>query len=147
MINPKLTMRDVLGYLLAYACLILTALLSLLAIIQMRVATNFVWLAMGGSIRTQRAIDRFGLVLLGLIWMAYVIFAENLYRSSIDIARRERAMPRARSSVQTQGAQQEKVSGALRRAGLDILARRFLVTVTFPIVLLVSGYLIVRLSF
>ena len=147
MINPKLIMRDVLGYLLAYACLILTASLSLLTILQMRVATNFVWLAMGGSMRTQRAIDRFGLVLLGLIWMAYVIFAENLYRSSIDIARRERAMPRARSSVQTQGAQQEKVSGALRRAGLDILARRFLVTVTFPIVLLVSGYLIVRLSF
>jgi len=145
--NSRLTTRDVLGYLLAYTCWILVALLSMWAILRIRSTFNLVWRIRSGSLLTLRAIDRLGMVFLCLICMAYVVFAEHLFQSSIGIARRERAKTEVHSSDQIEDSQENKGLGKLKRWGLGILARRFAATVTPPLVVLVLTYLTERLSF
>jgi len=146
-INSRLTTRDVLGYLLAYTCWILVALLSMWAILRIRSTFNLVWRIRSGSLLTLRAIDRLGMVLLCLICLAYVVFAEDLFRSSIGIARRERAKVEVHSSDQIEDSQENKRLGTLKRWGLGILARRFAATVTPPLAVLILTYLTERLSF
>ena len=145
--NSRLTRRDALGYLLAYTCLILVALLSMWAILRIRSTVNFVWLMMSGSLLTLRAIDRLGIVFLCLICLAYIVFAEDLFQTSIGIARMERAEAEVRSSDQTEDSQESKGPGLLKRWGLGILARRFATTLVPPLVVLILTYVAERLSF
>ena len=86
-ITPRLTIGDIIGYLLAYMCWICTAAAGMLALLQARNALNVLWPAAGGSHWVLRPIDRFGLVLMGLLWLVYVIFCEQNYRTAITAVR------------------------------------------------------------
>jgi hypothetical protein len=145
--SPKLTVRDVFGYLLAYLCWIATAAAGMLAIFQTRNALNVVWPALGGSRWVLRPVDRFGLVLLGLVWLVFVIFVEQHYRSGITIVRvrrlKARTDPTARPSRRPEG----RIMKVLHRLGLDILVSRFMPTLMLPLVWFVITYLIQQLGF
>lgn len=144
--HPRLTARDVVGYLLAYACWTVVALISVLAILRIRSTFNFIWVMMSGDLLVLRAIDRLVMVFLCLACLAYVMFAEDRFRSSIGIARSERAKAEVRSSDQTEDSHEDQRLGTLSRWGLGILARRFAVMVTPLLVVLILTYLSERLS-
>lgn len=66
----KLTVRDLFGYGLAYLLWFLTLAAGLLAVLEARNALNVIWPVLGSGMRwtwTLRAVDRFGLVFLGLV--------------------------------------------------------------------------------
>jgi len=141
-ISPKLTVMDLLGYLLAYVCWLFTASLSILTVLLMRNALNLLWPLMGGNRWVLRAADRFGLVFLGLVWLVYVIFAENHFRSSITDVRLRRAKTRARPLLRAAEAQMDPGTRVLRRLGLDILLQRVVPTVAGPVAVLALSYVV-----
>jgi hypothetical protein len=146
-IDPKLTVRDVLGYLLAYLFWILAAALGMVAILQARSALNAMWPVVSDNRWLIRPIDRFGLLFLGLSWLVYVIFVEQHYRTAITLVRTRRVRARLGMSMRQRSAQGSRVMRMLQRLGLDILARRLVPTLIAPLILLILGLLIARLAF
>ena len=147
-IRPKLTIGDMIGYLIAYMCWICTAAAGMLAMLQARNALNVIWPAAGGSHWVLRPVDRFGLVLMGLLWLVYVIFVEQHYRTAITLARLRRLKARTDpASVPVMTPPQGWFMKMLRRLGLDILAMRFLPTLLLPLVLFVIAYLLWQFGF
>ena len=79
-VTPRLTVGDVFGYILAYMCWISTAGAGMLAVLQLRNTLNVFWPLISDNRWVLRPIDRFGLVLMGLVWLVYVIFVEQHYQ-------------------------------------------------------------------
>jgi hypothetical protein len=146
-VRLKLTLQDVIRYLLAYTCWLLSASIAMLALLQIRSAFNVVWPALGGSKWVLRPIDRFGLVFLGLVWLAYTIFAEHDYRSSVAVVRMRRARLKAGLSVQKKEPPKNQVMRTLGRLGLDLLVQRFIPMTAIPLALLLVSYLVEKATF
>ena len=144
--RPKLTVQDTLRYLLAYTCWFFSASISILTLFQIRSTFNVVWPVLGGSRWVLRPIDRFGLVLLGLIWLVYTIFAEHHYRSSITAVRMRQAKLKTSPPTQGKGSQENQAKRVLKKLGLDILVRRFIPMTAVPLALLLVFYLIQKIA-
>jgi len=89
-VQPRLTVGDVFGYALAYMCWLVTAAIAMLAVFQTRNMINVMWPVLGGNQWVLRAIDRFGLLFLGLVWLVFVIFVEQHFRTAITYVRERR---------------------------------------------------------
>ncbi len=147
-VQPKLTVGDVFGYALAYLGWLLTAAVGMLAIFQTRNMINVFWPVLGGNQWVLRAIDRFGLLFLGLIWLVFVIFVEQHFRSAITMARERRHKMQQQPDSRTVAPRpQGRLMRSLYRMGLDILAVRFLPTLMLPLVLFTISYLLQQLAF
>jgi hypothetical protein len=147
-VQPKLTVGDVFGYALAYLGWLLTAAVGMLAIFQTRNMINALWPVLGGSRWVLRAVDRFGLLFLGLIWLVFVIFVEQHFRSAITLARERRHKMQQQPDSRTVAPRpQGRLMRSLYRMGLDILAVRFLPTLMLPLVLFTIAYLLQQLAF
>jgi len=167
-VRPKFTFRDLLGYLLAYWFWILGAAVALLALVMIRQMLNVGWPALGETIiklnrawrempdalmqmadRTDwtiRAIDRFALVFLGLIWLVYSIFAEQFFRMAITDVRLRRLKARVDPSPNPPPEPKTAIMRHLKKIGLDILARRVLYAIGIPILVLGVAYGLERLA-
>ena len=145
-LRPKLTIRDLLGYAIAYMFWLVAALLALGAMFMLRTALNAFWPAMNWNRWVLRPVDRFGLVLLGLLWLVYVVFCEQHYRSSITKVRIRRMDAEIRSTPQAEEAAGNRVMRTLRRLGLDVLARRLVPTLIIPLAAFAIGYLFYLLA-
>lgn len=144
-VSPRLTIRDVFRYAVAYFFWLVAALLALGAMFMLRAALNAFWPAIGWNRYLLRPIDRFGLILLGLLWLVYVIFCEQRYRSSITEIRLKRMRAEMGTMPQEEDAG-NKLMNALKRLGLDLLARRLFPTLGIPLIALGLGYLVYSLS-
>ncbi len=145
--RPKLTIRDIFGYMLAYLFWLCTAAIGMLALFQTRNTINVVWPVLGGSHWTLRAIDRFGLVFLGLLWLVYVIFVEQHYRLAITSVRERRFKARTDPNVGPAPVPEGRFLKFLHKRGLDVLAMRFMPTLFFPLLWFVVVYLIQQVAF
>ena len=147
-IELKLTVRDFFGYVLAYVLWLLAAAVALVAVFEARTALNVMWPALGSGVRwgwTLRAVDRFGLVFLGLVWLVYAIFCEQHYRSAIT-AVRIRAFKGKKAPALEDG-QARWAARQLARMGLDVLASRVAVTIAPPLALWLVSFLVKQLAF
>jgi hypothetical protein len=145
--KPKFTFRDALGYLLGYWFWILGAALSMLALFVIRNTINVLWPALGGSRWVLRAIDRFSLVFLGLVWLVYSIFTEHFLRSAITEVRERRLKARVNPSPNPPPEPKSALMRHLRKVGLDILARRVLYVIGIPVLILAAAYGLYQLGF
>lgn len=145
--QPKLTIRDIFGYAIAYLCWLCTAAIGMLALFQTRNMINVIWPVLGGSHWTLRAIDRFGLVFLGLLWLVYVIFVEQHYRLAITSIRERRFKARTDPNARPAPAPEGMFLKFLHKLGLDVLAMRLLPTLFFPLLWFVISYLLYQLGF
>jgi hypothetical protein len=150
-VQPRLTVGDMFGYALAYLGWLLTAAVGMLAVFQTRTMINVMWPVLGGSQWTLRAIDRFGLLILGLMWLVFVIFVEQHFRSAITAVRERRRKreqePTTASPRAAVPRHQGRMMRFLHRLGLDILAARFVPTLMLPLVWFVINYLLQQLAF
>ena len=146
-VRPRLTFRDVLGYLLAYLCWILGAATSMLALFVIRQMINVMWPALGGSRWVLRAVDRFALVFLGLVWLVYSIFTEQFFRMAITEVSLRRHKARVDPSPNPPPEPKTALGRHLRRIGLDILARRVSTAIGIPVLILGSAYGLFQLAF
>ena len=142
--TDKLTWHDVLGYVIAYALWLVTAALGFLALLQTRSMINIVWPILGGSRWVLRAVDRFALLALGIIWVLYAILAEDRFRSSVTLSRQRRfkaSMPVV-AEQQARQERQTKSMSVLDRLGLSLLVRRCTLAAAAPAMILIVTYLI-----
>ena len=150
-VQPRLTVGDVFGYILAYLGWLLTAAAGMLAIFQTRTMINVMWPALGGTQWTLRAVDRFGLLFLGLIWLVFVIFVEQHFRSAITAVRERRHKAEQEPAAGSQRVVAPRPHGRamryLYRLGLDVLVARFVPTLMVPLVWFVINYLLQQLAF
>jgi hypothetical protein len=138
--RPSFTFGDLVGYLLAYMCWIATAAVSLATMLFARNALNVIWPILHGNRWLLRAIDRFGLVFLGLVWLVYVIFVEQYYRTSITDVRNRRYRYHIEPTRKHMPAPDNKLLAFLNRLGLDVLGRRFVISFGVPLIILGISY-------
>jgi hypothetical protein len=136
-----------LGYLLAYWFWILGAAIAMIALFMIRQMLNVMWPALGGSRWVLRAIDRFALVFLGLVWLVYSIFMEQFLRMSITEVRERRLKARVDPSPNPPPEPKTALMRHLRQIGLDILARRVLYAIGIPALILGAAYGLFQLAF
>jgi len=147
-IELKLTVRDFLGYVLAYLLWLLAVSVGMLAVFEARNALNVLWPVLGSGVRwgwTLRAVDRFGLVFLGLVWLVYAIFCKHHYRSAITAVRIREF--RGKRAPALEDGRTRWAARLLARAGLDVLVHRVAVTVAPPIALWLVSFLVIQLAF
>lgn len=145
-IQPRLTVRDLFGYAIAYGIWVVVAAISMLTVLELRNALQVMWPVISDNRWALRAVDRFGLVFMGLVWLVYVIFVEQHYRESITMVRMRRQRARTGNARPADAVPQNKVLRVLRRVGLDILARRLLPTLGAPVATLIIAYGLYRLG-
>jgi hypothetical protein len=147
-IRLKMTVRDLLGYALAYLFWLVAAAMAMLAVFELRNALNVIWPSLGSGIQwewTLRPIDRFGLVFLGLVWLVYAIFCEQHYRSAITAVRIREF--RGKKAPALEDGRGRWVARQLARSGLDVLASRFIATIGPSIAIWLVSFLIKQLAF
>ncbi|MBL7200072.1 MAG: hypothetical protein ISS56_07985 [Anaerolineae bacterium] len=145
--SPKLTVTDLLGYMIAYLCWILVAGIGMASVLIARNTLNLTWGLLGGNRWLLRPIDRFGLVFMGLAWLVYVIFVEQHFRSAISVVRDRRMRIRLNHETKVREVPpSNKVMRVLYRCGLHILARRVVLMTTIPLSFLLLSYLVEELS-
>ena len=94
-----------------------------------------------------RAIDRFSLVFLGLVWLVFSIFSEQFFRSAITDVRERRLKARVDPSPNPPPEPTGKLMIHLRKIGLDILAQRVLYAIGIPTAILGAAYGLFQLAF
>ena len=146
-VRPRFTFRDLLGYLLAYWFWILGAAISMLAVFMIRQMLNVMWPAIGGNRWVMRAIDRFALVFLGLVWLVYSIFTEQFFRMSITEVRERRLKARVDPSPNPPPMPKTALMKHLRKIGLDILSLRVVSAIGIPTLILGAAYGLFQLAF
>jgi hypothetical protein len=146
-VKPKFTFKDLLSYLLAYWFWILGAAIALVAVFMIRQMLNVMWPAIGGNRWVMRAIDRFALVFLGLVWLVYSILTEQLFRSAITEVRERRLKARVDPSPNPVPEPTSALMRHLRQIGLDLLARRVVYAIGIPTLVLGAAYGLFRLAF
>ncbi len=122
----KLRFRHVVGYILAYLLWLLAITIGLIAVFEARNALNVVWPLLGSGTQWQwilRPVDRFGLVFAGIVWLVYMIFAEDWFRLAITAVRRREQKGVALTALAGWG--HTWAGRRLARLGLDVLASRF----------------------
>ena len=145
--RPKFTFRDLLGYTLAYWFWILGAAISMLTLFMIRQMLNVMWPALGGNPWAMRAIDRFALVFLGLVWLVYSIASEHFLRTAITDVRLRRLKARVDPSPNPPPEPKTTLMRHLRDIGLDLLARRAVYSIGIPTLVLAVAYGLWRLAF
>ena len=144
-IHPKYTIGDLFGYVLVYLLWLVVALVAMVIILYLRNTLNVVWPMLGWSRWVLRPVDRFGLVLMGLAWLVYVIFVEQYYRSAITDVRLRRLHRRTQPNKPVK-LPTSSVMRFLRRLGLDLLAKRLGLTIIPLLVLSALAYVVQQVS-
>jgi hypothetical protein len=135
--NRRFSIWDLSKYALGYVCWIFTAVVTMLSILLIRNTLNVVWPLLGGYRWALRPIDRFGLVLMGLGWLVFVLFLEHYYRTGLSTALGRRLQAAGQLALGSDRA----IPRAVRRWGLDLLALRFVRTLAIPLTLAAAAYL------
>jgi len=142
-VNRRFSVQDLPRYVLCYLCWLLTAAATMFSLLLIRNALNVIWPLLGGSKWLLRPIDRFGLVLMGLGWLVFVLFLEHYYRAGVSTA----LLRRQRTAGQPAPSSMRALPRVLRRWGLDLLALRFVCTLAIPVVLAAAAYLAQQVVF
>lgn len=137
----KLTLPDVLRYLLAYMCLGLVVLPTGWVMLQILSDVSFTWVIMGGNPRVHRVGYYILVSLIVVLWVSGVIFAETWFREGVDEIRMRRARAELGSPAPADALPDNKLLRLLRGWGLDTLARRVLIALGILLFLVVLRFL------
>jgi hypothetical protein len=119
----------------------------MVAVFVIRQMINVMWPALGGSRWVLRAVDRFSLVFLGLVWLVYSIFTEQFFRTAITDVRLRRLKDRVDPSPNPPPEPKIALMKHLRKIGLDLLARRVVSAIGIPTLILGAAYGLFQLAF
>ncbi len=121
--------HDVTAYVLVYMLWIITMLMSLQAVLQIRVAVSALAVLSGGNRYAVALVNQVCLLLGGFIAFVYVVWVERYYRRSVAL----RLHPVLSDKVPP--LPEGPVMRDLAVWGLDLLLRRFALTFAVPLVL------------
>lgn len=143
----RLTWRDTLAYLLAYALWIIYSAVSGVVMLLLRSALtpplailllrNPYFLTHTVELRGMvSALDRTALIIFAIIWVVYMIWLEEWFRGSVKQVRERRL----RAALSGEG--QPLIETGLQRWSLDLLLRRAAIAALFPAALMVLYFLL-----
>ncbi len=144
-IAAQRTPRGIALYVLAYVFWLLTLLMCLAAVLQIRVAVNAVCVAAGVDHYALGVIDQVCLLLVGLVAFVYAIYLEHYYRESVTL-RITPPRPGGDSLAAARMVPKGRVWQWLARLGLDILLRRFAVTFAIPLCLFLLALVVLQIA-
>ena len=79
----RTTLQDILFYVLAYLLWLVSAAVCIVAVIELRLTVNVLWVLTGHSPWTLGLADQLSILLGGLVAFVYVVFLESYYRHSV----------------------------------------------------------------
>ncbi len=123
------TVREIAAYVLTYALWLITIIMSVLAVLEIRQAVNAIWVIMGVDSYSIALVNQVCLLLCGFAAFIYVMWLEHDYREGVRLRLSPRLDDKARSLPP---------SGILQRLaelGLDLMLRRFAITFAIPLCL------------
>ncbi len=121
--------HDVTAYVLVYILWIITMLVSLQAVLEIRVAVSALWVLGGGNRYAVAVVNQVCLLLVGFIAFVYVIWTERYFRRGVTL----RLHPVLSDKVPP--LPEGRVMRELAVWGVDLLLRRFALTFAVPLVL------------
>ncbi len=126
------TLKRTLLYVLAYLLWLVNIAVCVVAVIQLRSTANVLWVALGGNRYSLGLVNQLSLLLSSLAAFIYVVFLESYYRES---GKHRAPLPEASSAVptQVQTLRPSRLSRWLNYLGLDVLLRRFAITIAIPL--------------
>ena len=142
---PPLTLKDILLYVLAYLLWLVSVIVCVAAVIQLRSTINVLWVALGGDRYSLGLVNQLSLLLGGLAAFIYVVFLESYYRQSIT---RGGQKPQAGNdaAAHTPAPPSGRISQWLDTAGLTVLLRRFMITTAIPLGLVVVSLVMIEVA-
>ncbi|MCX6032739.1 MAG: hypothetical protein NT169_26080 [Chloroflexi bacterium] len=140
-----LTPKGVLLYVLAYLLWLVSIVVCVVAVIQLRATANALWAALGGDRYSVGVVNQVSLLLGGLAALIYVMYLESYYRGSVT---RRVQRPEASSAAPTQGPvlRRSRISQWLTRVGLAVLLRRFAITIAIPLGVIVISLALLEVA-
>ncbi len=126
------TLKRTLLYVLAYLLWLVSIAVCMVAVIQLRATANALWAALGGDRYSLGVVNQVSLLLGGLAALIYVMYLESYYREGVT---HRAPLPEASSGAPIPGPmmRQGRISQWLTRAGLDVILRRFAITIAIPL--------------
>ncbi len=121
------SVREIVVYALAYALWLITMVMSIVAVLQIRVAVSALSVLNGADQYTVPLVDQACLLLLGLAAFIYVIWLEHYYREAVIL----RTKPKLTDKVPP--LPKGGILQGLGERGLDLLSRRFAFTFALPL--------------
>jgi hypothetical protein len=135
---PRLTLKDILLYALAYVLWLVNVVVCVAAVIQFRSTVNVLWVALGGDRYSLGLVNQLSLLLGGLAAFIYVVFLEGYYRQSIT-RRGQKPQVGGDAAAYTPAPPSSRISQWLNTVGLTVLLRRFAITTAVPLGLYVAS--------
>jgi hypothetical protein len=142
---PPVTPRDVLLYVIAYALWFVATAACAVAVIQLRSTVNALWIISGGDRYSLGFVNQVILLLGGLIALVYVMLLESYYRESVA-HKQQGPDAGADASREAPAFQQRRLPRWLTRGGLGLLLRRFAVTTSVPLGMIVLSLAALELA-
>ncbi len=125
--TPRLSWREIAAYVLAYALWLITVLMCVQAILQIRLSVSAVWVVGGADRYRVALVDQSSLLLVGFAAFMYLVWVEHYYREGVML----RISPKLSDKVPM--LPQGRVAGKLAGLGLDLVLRRFAFTFAIPL--------------
>ncbi len=140
MVNARHLTRDLALYALSYTLWLATILVSVLAVLELRVAISALWVAAGGDRYTTSFLDQVSLLLGGSTAFVYVMWLEPYYEKGLQLRQSPKmddkvpALPRGGAAHWL---------GTLR---VDILLSRWAVTFAIPFALFLLSLVVYQIA-
>lgn len=136
-------------YVLAYLLWLISVIVCVVTVIQLRDTINVLWAVFGGDRYSLGLVNQLSLLLGGFVAFVYVVFLEGYYSQSVA--------PQSLASVgETPGpvdhtvalttSLRGRIAGWLTRLGLAVLLRRFVVTMAIPLGVLTVSLLVLEIA-
>ncbi len=139
------TPRGIALYVLAYVLWLLTMLICIAAVLQIRLAVNAVCVASQMDRYALGVVNQVCLLLGGFVAFIYVVYLEHYYRDGVTLRIRP-PRPGGDSLDAARIVPKGRTWQWLAQLGLDILLRRFVITFAIPICLILLSLLVSELA-
>ena len=124
--------KGILLHTLAYLLWLVSVVVCVAAIVQLRSTVNVLWVAFRGDRYSLGLVNQLCLLLGGLVALIYVMFLEGYYRSSIT-RRGPKPQSGSDAAAYTAAPPPSRISQWLNTEGLAVLLRRFAITIAIPL--------------
>jgi len=141
----RTTLQGTLLYVLAYLLWLVNVVICIVAVIEFRSAINVLWVMTGQNRYTLGLANQLSLLLGGFAAFVYVVFLESYYRHSV-MHRDLRPDHGSDVSTQVQASPQSRMWLWLTRSGFLVLLKRFAITISIPLGLLVVSLVMTEVA-
>jgi uncharacterized membrane protein len=134
----SLASKGILLHVLAYLLWLVSVVVCVAAVVQLRSTVNVLWVAFRGNRYSLGLVNQLSLILGGLAAFVYILFLEYYYRSSIT-RRGQKSQAGGEAAAHASAPPSGRIAQWVNTEGLSVLLRRFAITISVPLGLCVAS--------